>query len=197
MNKTTNVDFKKLRGFVVKALGDAVSYQRIGDEARGAYEATNLLFNTAIAELKNELNGDKPLIIIAHSLGCAVMLNNMYDIRVKNKTSVELSSFENFGTLKHIITFGCNLPLFVMAYTNPKIPTPKGCNWDNYYDEDDILGFPLKPLQGDYDNVIDHQINVGGLFTSWNPGSHTQYWTDNNFTKPVTKHISKIINQNQ
>ena len=39
----------------------------------------------------------------------------------------------------------------------------------------------------------DIEINVGGLFTSWNPIFHTEYWTDNDFIKPVAHLIRDVV----
>ena len=67
--------------------------------------------------------------------------------------------------------------------------------WLNYYDPDDILGYPLKSINEPYDNTVseDIPINVGGLFSSWNPLSHIEYWTDDDFTKPVSKFIKTFL----
>ncbi|MCK5433566.1 MAG: hypothetical protein KAJ03_12535, partial [Gammaproteobacteria bacterium] len=66
--------------------------------------------------------------------------------------------------------------------------------WHNYYDEDDVLGWPLKPLSGEYRNrVKDHEMNAGGLFKSWNPMSHGGYWKDNDFLAPVSSYIRSLI----
>ena len=69
----------------------------------------------------------------------------------------------------------------------------------NFFDADDVLGYPLKPLSPSYGNAVseDIEINVGGLFTSWNPISHTEYWTDNDFTEPVARLIGDIVVANQ
>lgn len=68
--------------------------------------------------------------------------------------------------------------------------------WLNFYDPDDVLGYPLKPINAAYDNVVtdDITINVGSWFsTSWNPLSHSAYWTDNSFTKPVAKYVCSFL----
>ena len=106
------------------------------------------------------------------------------------------NQFESMKTVKGFITFGCNIPLFTFAL--PKIvpiTLPAGATWRNYYDPDDVLGYPLKPLSTDYASTVEDDIavNVGGFFSSWNPMSHTGYWTDNDFTKPVAKFLSGLL----
>ena len=67
--------------------------------------------------------------------------------------------------------------------------------WLNFYDPDDILGYPLKPISEGYAEVVtrDIAINAGGVFSSWNPLSHNGYWTDNDLTKPVADLISSFL----
>lgn len=69
-------------------------------------------------------------------------------------------------------------------------------NWINYFDYDDVLGWPLGPLGAAFDTnnngahgrsyadvATDIQVNandglLGAFTSSWNPLSHTQYWSD-------------------
>jgi len=70
------------------------------------------------------------------------------------------NSFESMQNLAGIITFGCNIPLFTFAYNHVKpIEFPPSnldsklkqkAKWINYYDSDDILGYPLKPINAEY-----------------------------------------------
>ena len=107
--------------------------------------------------------------------------------------------------LAGIVTFGCNIPLFTFAYEDvvpiefPPSTLPqylkKKAKWMNYYDPDDVLAYPLKAINPAYNAVVkkDIPINVGGIFSSWNPLSHSDYWTDNSFTKPVAKLVSSFL----
>ena len=71
----------------------------------------------------------------------------------------------------------------------------KLARWYNFFDPDDVLGYLLKPLSSGYDKVVNAgiPINVGRLLSSWNPASHTQYWTDDSFTKPVVKFLMEFL----
>jgi hypothetical protein len=115
-----------------------------------------------------------------------------------------------------MVTFGCNIPLFSLAYPVVKpinlpgkgIKKPsliKASKWLNFLDPDDVLGWPLKPLyEKNLDKLTpqqkktvarieDDDINVGSLVTSWNPAAHLGYWTDNDFTKPVSKYLRQVV----
>ena len=77
-------------------------------------------------------------------------------------------------------------------------PTIKG-GWINFYDNDDVIAYPLRSINDAHRKVIkeDREINVGGILSSWNPMSHNQYWTDNDVTKPIAKNLAntwKAIN---
>jgi hypothetical protein len=64
--------------------------------------------------------------------------------------------------------------------------------WINFYDEDDVIGYPLKTINDSYGRAItaDREINAGGLLSSWNPASHLGYWTDNDVTKPIAESLA-------
>lgn len=182
-----------IRNFIVKALGDAVAYQKTDSSDNHTYEDINLVMKEAMASIFQQLGEDpnKPLMILAHSLGGVIMSNYIWDTRGDNN----ITGFHNFETLKTIVTFGCNLPLFSFAYDEPKAIEVPGSQWFNYYDKHDILGYPLKPISESYEQAIteEEEINSGGLFTSWNPLSHSSYWTDKDFVKRVSGHINQIL----
>ncbi len=96
-------------------------------------------------------------------------------------------------SLKYLFTTGCNIPLFVAGFAEiVAIPKPNtNFKWFNYYDKDDVLGWPLKPLSSSYDLAVEKDIEIdsGNLWQSWNPQSHDGYWADEDFIE----HLSQII----
>ena len=205
-NKNNDLDWVKLRGFFLNAFGDASAYRKVPPQAGtiNVYEEVHTIVAAAVTSLYTALGSqDKPMIVLAHSLGGHIMSNYIWD-QQKHPTP-GLSDFEQMKLLTGLITFGCNIPLFTFAYDDPepiKFPPPdlsdtlkQKSRWDNYYDPDDILGYPLKQINAKYKAAVskDIPINVGGLIGSWNPASHTKYWTDNDFTKPVAKYLAKFI----
>ena len=160
-------------------------------------------------DLNGQLPGDDlPLIVLAHSLGGHIMSNHIWDMQHPGGTPPPgLSPFERMHTLAGMVTFGCNIPLFTFAYATvvpiefpaAQLPNPGAvrdkAKWLNYYDPDDVLGYPLKSINAAYDAVVDEDIpiSVGGWFSSWNPLSHNKYWTDNDFTKPAAEFIATFL----
>ena len=211
LSDNPNMSYTKLRQFVISYLGDAVAYQRVGSSNGGRtdyYEQFHQFIHASLGNLRQQLGDeDKPLIVIAHSLGSVIMSNYIWDAQ---KGKISGTDFEQMETLAGFITFGSTIPLFAMAYTHRKniqFP-PKNIQnffppenqdkvkdvvkWINFFDADDVLGYPIRHLGPSYKVVQDKEINVGGLFTSWNPFSHAAYWTDNDFTIPVAEAIKGV-----
>lgn len=203
--RSGDLDFKRLRKFVLTAFGDATAYQKVQSSANTTYEEIHAKVEKAISDLFHVdlASTSKPLIVMAHSLGGHIMSNYIWDIQSKGNPN--LSSFEQMQTLAGMITFGCNIPLFTFAYKEVipiKFPgsqlstsQKKKAKWLNFYDPDDVLGYPLKPISPLYKQTVtkDIPINVGGVLASWNPVSHIKYWTDNDFTRPTAKFIASFL----
>ena len=135
------------------------------------------------------------------------MSNYIWDQHYQNAAAIpSITDFEKMKTLAGFITFGSNLALFSLAlpqyegirFPSATLPEPlrSAARWNNYYDPEDVLGYPIKPLcQGYLNNpqIEDHAIEVGNIFTSWNPLSHEGYWTDDDFTVPVADQIARAL----
>ncbi|MNE49356.1 hypothetical protein D3C80_1438690 [compost metagenome] len=100
--------------------------------------------------------------------------------------------------LQRLYTTGCNIPLFVAGHLRIEaIKAHPDFKWFNFFDEDDVLGWPLRPLSPSYDRLVeDLAVNVGSglvgtLVKSWNPLSHEGYWSD----AAVVRHIASSIRQ--
>jgi len=105
-------------------------------------------------------------------------------------------------SLRSFYTTGCNIPIFVAAHASREIlpVTPNDTfEWHNFYDEDDILGWPLADLSPQYKKIVtDHPINAGGgimewMLKSWNPLSHSQYWGDDDVLDPLEEHLRALL----
>jgi hypothetical protein len=208
-----DLDFTKLRRFVVNSLGDSIAYQPLRNDAdakvKNIYKLVHEKVGEALERVAAKAGETAPLVILAHSLGSVVISNYLWDLwkpssqepPVKPKTPLERGE-----TLAALVTFGSPIALWSLRYAdfgqpipfpNPKLTThyPKArAQWVNLFDEDDILGYPLRGINAQYKKVVteDRAISVGGLFTGWNPAAHTEYWTDDDFTKPVASVLNKI-----
>lgn len=232
LSRSNKFGYKTLRKMVIYTFGDAIAYlQRAHWQEEGdVYDKVHKLVHTKAVELREEIGGDKPLVVVAHSLGTIIMSNYIWDEQhYKEDGSLGLggNAFEGMKTLAGMYTFGTNIALVSLAY-NPvesiKFPpddlqehfpntspeaVKKAAQWLNFYDKDDILGYPLKSILGYWNNPAvadkpevntyadavteDYQIDAGHLLQRWNPWSHTGYWTDKKFINPVAQSIADIL----
>lgn len=199
-----------LRVFVVSYMGDATAYRYVENSAsqtNDTYKNIHKIVHDTIVKLRDNLgNADKPVIVLAHSLGSVIMSDYIWDRQNWDPQAeggpdpYAKNQFESMETLAGFITFGSPIPLFTLAYDlveSIKFP-PRGLQdnlpvklkWLNFYDEDDVLGWPLKHLSTSYENAVtdDFPINIG-----LTPLCHHGYWTNDNFTEPVAQYISEIL----
>jgi hypothetical protein len=206
------IDTRKL---VISYLGDAVAYNQreTKDRPNEVYRKVHKIFHEELLKLREEdfNNRDLPLILMGHSLGCHIISNYIWDrqhwdVR-KGGDPLGKTPLEQMETLTGIISFGCNIPLFTLALSQvvsinfPPDQLPADlkqvARWMNFYDADDVLGYPLKPIYSNHIRLklADIPINVGNMLTSWNPLSHLGYWTDNDFTKPVAEFLCAVLSK--
>jgi len=201
----------RLRRFLVKNISDAAAYRQIpSDPKANTYKKIHQKIDMVLNHFVNidEVDDDARLIILAHSLGGHIMSNYLYDLQ---RNPSKPTDFLNARTTMAFVTFGCNIPLFTFAYdpdyvkpiTRPGIALRSQYIlktwWRNYYDKDDVLGYPLSGISKGYralkksGELKDIPINAGGPFTFWNLLSHNAYWKDADFYKPVADLIVKAI----
>lgn len=201
----------KLRKFLIDFAADAFAYQPIPKD-RTVYDSIHAIFAEALRGLAAEVGGKAPLCVIAHSLGSVIASNYFYDLQ-KGADMVSEPVREQIGdtplergeTLSHFYTLGSPIAMWSLRYTDfgvpIAVPSPKLSEyhprlegeWVNFYDEDDVCGFPLKTLNRQYGERVkaDVTVNVGGLLISWNPASHLGYWEDNDVVRPIAKALAR------
>ena len=204
-----------LRKFILHSFGDAVAYQKDGSRHDNIYRLIHNRVSECVQSLISLLGEESaPVVVLAHSLGGHIISNYLWDRQ--HIPAGESDPQESIDNLLGLITMGCNMPLFSLAYSEAhpiQIPGSGITNheliqnaaWLNYYDKNDVFGWPVLPMYAKnlsaltlgemetYDRIRDFEINVGSIFSSWNPLSHEAYWTDNNFTTPVAKYLKEII----
>jgi len=185
------LNYKELRKFVIQYLGDTIAYQPIKSKMQN-YERVHQKIKTTLTTLSKKAGDQAPLCVISHSLGSAIASNFFYDLEDSNSGINECTPIEKGETLTLFYTLGTTLPLWSLRYHdfNEPINIPsksiqnfhpnlKG-EWVNFYDKDDILGYPLKTVNDSYKHAVDEDrgVSVGGLLTGWNPSCHNKYLTD-------------------
>jgi hypothetical protein len=201
-----------LRKFMLFGFADATSLEHENEHDNSVYKQTQKIIVDSLRKtIINLENQNSPLILIAQSLGGQVISNYIYDSQEGQEIwkegtidylnpGNEEKDFLKLKTLRCLCTTGCNIPLFVGGFDKIK-PFDKSkmhseFQWKNYYDRDDVLGWPLKPLSDEYSQLVeDIEIDSGDLSSSWNPLSHNHYWADSDFTKPLMQEIRNLISK--
>lgn len=207
-----DLDYTRLRQFVISALGDAAAYRQLPSDALKSDAPDYRTYHLIHERIREQLNHlylealeerPRPLVIVAHSLGGHIMSNYVWDQQRRPDRS--RSAFERMNWLTGMITFGCTIPLFTFACERVKPITfpprrlpqrwKEKARWYNFYDPDDVLGYPLRPVSAAYADAVDQDIavDVGGIGTSWNPACHGRYWTDDDFIRPVATYLSGFL----
>ncbi|WP_269581684.1 hypothetical protein [Roseibium sp. Sym1] len=202
------LDWLELRQFVLYGFCDAASLESRKEGTESPYYLAQKEILNAFRRLF-QLNGaDAPIVVVAQSLGGQVLSNYLWDAlkdgtpkngiwSVPPTLSTEEEKVCRGRTVERLFTTGCNIPVFVAGHPSDRIrPIPRpneNFRWENYYDKDDVLGWPLQTLSEDYKRLVkDRQINAG-FFSGITPFSHTRYWKDRDFLKPLVRHIKQLI----
>ncbi len=203
-DEENDLDYLKLRKFFLFGFGDAGSLQYSAHNDQRKYIRVQQQIQSALRKVLLDFGGDgrKPLVIIAHSLGCQVISNYLWDAGrgryiFSNTDGMDQNElrFLKLASLRNLVTTGCNIPLFISGISPRKTfrkPNPN-FRWDNYYDPDDVLGWPLRQLGSAFSYINDHDINVGGFMTNWNPFSHSYYWSDSDVHKAVARILRGLL----
>jgi hypothetical protein len=211
LSADNDLNWAKLRKFFINGFGNITAYQSVQDRRNDVYGRIHAVVHEALQELKAKLHGaDRPLVVVAHSLGSVIMSNYIWD-RQQGRDAELFGGgpFERMETLAGLITLGSNIPLFTLSHDPVaciKFPAPglpdnlkKRAKWLNFYDSDDVLGWPLKPLSMGYAETVseDIEVSVGNILTAWNPANHAAYWADDGVIKPSAYLIGSILEECQ
>ena len=208
--KNSGADMKAwgLRKFALYLISDTVAYVGEPHKRSTTYHNTHRLIHKSILNMKEQLEEDAPLIIIGSSLGTEIISNYIRDRQLHSTPDpLGKSPFERMETLTGIFMFGNNNAIYISAYEIDDVKPfqfPPGqladkykkiAYWGNFYDRDDPLGYPLKPINQHYREMVteDVQINAGNLLTSWNAASHLGYWKSGKLRKRVAAYLKKVL----
>ncbi|MGV2827200.1 hypothetical protein [Myxosarcina sp. GI1(2024)] len=206
--------FFGLREFIFQAIADSLTYQITKSKLDDfwGYNTIHRCFADSLNDLAKEnwAGGDAPLCIIAHSLGTVIASNYIYDLET-NKAQIDLGNtpLERGETLTSVYTLASQIPFWSLRYPNfdrpIRVPSEKldrhysnlQGEWINFYDQNDILGYPLKILNEAYSEAVteDKVVNVGSLLETWNPLSHCSYWTDEDVINTIATGLHNILQQ--
>lgn len=200
------VAWKSLRRFMLYAFSDAASLEHHSADPASAYILAQERIRATLSDiLARGVDPATPVVLLPHSLGCQVLSNYIWDAGKDQgvwsahpvQRPADEINFLKLGTLRLMVSAGCNIPLFVagLKTIRPIARPHPDFRWLNIYDKDDVLGWPLQPLSPGYRALVerDIRINSGGPLTAWTPWSHTDYWTDQEFLKHAVSGIRDLL----
>ncbi len=215
LKKGGTMNFVNLRRLMIDFAGDTIAYQKNNDD-RKIYDGVHEIIAKSIDKLGFIAGEKAPLSVIAHGIGSVMISNYFWDLQNESKDKklisplvqkyIDNSPIQRGETFCNFFSLGSPLVLWSLRHKDfgepIAVPSPlfskyypevKG-EWVNYYDKDDIIGYPIKPLNDAYNKVVsrDIEINVGNIWSSWNPASHLGYWNDDDVIVPVAESLSKL-----
>lgn len=206
LSAQNDLNWGRLRKFFLDAFGTVSAYRADRERPEGLYRKIHSAIHQGLQELRGKLGGDKPLLVVAHSLGTTVISDYIWDRQQgRDQELYGGSAFERMETLSGIVTLGSCIPLVaaacdpVTSFQFPPEALPaqlrKKAKWINLYDSDDVLGWPLKQLGPSYSQAVseDMEVSVGNILTSWNPAHHAAYWSDENVIKPILYLLGSLL----
>jgi hypothetical protein len=208
--------YQSLRRFLVDFAADAIAYQPAPSD-RTAYDAIHREVAGRLARLAERAGPSAPLCVISHSLGTVIASNYLYDLTkprnsfmsptvrgiIKGTPMEQGETFSLFYTLGSPIAlwslrfprFGepIRFPSAALARHHPGL-TP---SWINVYDPDDAIGYPLRVLNAAYQAAVteDRPVDVGSIFTRWNPLSHVGYWDNGRVADAIGDSLATMWRQ--
>lgn len=182
------------REFVLSYLGDPIVYVEspgINKYAQIQQRIWAALDQCADDAGQKGATADKPALItvVAHSLGSVIVSDLVYD-----STVLRRRAWPPKLRLANLVTLGSPLAIYALRFgldkdtrfASPIRMQDQDGLWVNLYDPQDILGFPLKPINAEYGRAVflDKEINAGQGWKIWQwwkqatPLSHALYWED-------------------
>ena len=209
-NPKLRLKSRLLRRFLITNITDLINYGGRPNKPDHSYAETHKKLHESIIKLKNRLDDNTPLVILASSMGTEIINNYIWD-RQKASAADPYggSPFERFETLVGLFTMGNNIPIFSTSMKLDELkpiqfPTKNMeqelkdlAVWENYFDKNDPLGYPIKFINDTYDkaNVEDIQIPVGNIFSFWNILSHFGYWTSKKLQKRIAGFVTMLFDK--
>lgn len=198
MTECHDLDVRRTRKFMLYSFSDAANIQDYSKPESLGSVVTRCVHDK-FNQLLEQLGPNGVVVVVAQSLGNQVFSNYVWDIQ--HERGIFRPGGEDAGTalenLKRVriwFSTGNNMPLFVSGLSEDSIKSIKkpsdDFEWWNFFDVDDALGWPVKPMGGGYSNalnVTDFEINTGMTLLS-----HSCYWKDRDFIEPFCDKVRTL-----
>ncbi|CCQ89999.1 conserved hypothetical protein [Nitrospina gracilis 3/211] len=196
----TDVDWLCCRRFSIDNFGDAISYCKGPNEGPySQYRKIHERIGQLIKEISDQTHPSENtlLTVVSHSLGTVILSDYFYDTRNTLKPDRQLV-FTNFFTLGSPISIYANRFYNCESDSDPfagflpqKVEDEQGV-WVNIFDEDDIVGYPIRPINAHCREAVtaDINIDVGSFLLGWTPFCHRGYWKNKKIGKVIAEKLA-------
>ena len=191
----SSLDHTIIRKLMLASVGDALAYANNPTNKNSFYRSAHEKVRIAVDELRTELGDNRPVVVVANSLGCKVIFDYLCDAQSRHgiwEGKEAPSDFQKLANLRLLITTGCNLPFFesaVPAKQQRFFRVHKDFQWVNFYDRDDVLGWPLRPLGGPFKQLVqDEERNKIGSFLT----AHSRYWKNEKLNEEIAARMLEV-----
>lgn len=185
-----------LHSFYIGSFGDLVAYSML-PYPPDKYTDIQKRFAGAVKRMgylaHEHRDTNACLSVIGHSLGSVIASDGLYDM-------MTLRAFPVNMKLKCFFTMGSPLALFGLRYGLENFNKPvRPQTWLNFYYPQDVVAFPLKPLNSAYAGAVTEDVclspdSFGRKLTALLPlvgiASHSWYFTD----RQVINRIAQVLN---
>jgi hypothetical protein len=194
----SSLDEKIIRRLMLASVGDALAYANDPRANRSFYREAQGKLLEAIDALEAEVGDDCSVAVVAHSMGCKVIFDYLCDVQSGQgiwEGKGTPSKFQELANLRLLITTGCNLPFYESGSPTSEqrfFRTSRDFQWINFYDRDDLLGWPLRPLGGRFKELVqdEERNDIGSTLTS-----HFGYWRNDELNADIADAILKIAHE--
>jgi hypothetical protein len=215
-----NANWPTLRWFFVYFVGDVVAYQPGPGDAVDGYTAIHQAVDDTLDRLAERAPG-APLCVIAHSLGSVIASDHFYDLqrhfydlqpqgdqRQEATVRTAAPSPGDRLPLTFFYTLGSPIALWRIRYRTFDRPVrlvstdyfahaaaAKTAQWINFYDPDDFIAYPLKPLSPQYDAAVneDRPVHVGPPILGSTPLSHVAYFNSRRIMRAIADQLAQLV----
>jgi hypothetical protein len=176
-----------LRSFVLSTVAQAVGYE--GAPGDAGYDGVHERIREALTDLQAVAGPGAKLVIVAHSMGCSVISDFIYDAQAAG----------GFSELAALVTMGNPMALYAARYKDMGKPIKVGSlggTWVNVFAPADVIAWPLRGLNYHYNREVtsDEKITVSGLL-SFTPAAHIGYWTSLAVARRIAKVVTTVWNE--
>lgn len=188
----------------LQRIGGMLAYQQSMASRTSLYDAIHAMMLSHLRALHLQLDGrDRPLVVIAHGLGSAIVSDHLWDLQTGRRRAD--TAFARLETMTGFVTVASVIPLLTMTlqrvegvvFPSPELPPhlESAVRWLNFYDKADAYGWPLRPLSDSYAAAVHEDRAIDASMSGHSGAQHTRegYWTSAEVVEPTAAIIRRAF----